>query len=114
MKQILLILSLVAVLKMNGQIPPSGTYTYKLCYHEWSGCVNTCTVIIQSDTITVYADDDIFVPKGEIIIKGILMQHKSGKWIIGLKPEDKDAPRVGGCGDGPSVIDFKRKRLVAC
>src|SRR5690606_40824474 len=81
MKQILLILSLVAVLKMNGQVPPSGTYTYKLCYHEWSGCVNTCTVIIQSDTITVYADDDIFVPKGEIIIKGILMQHKSGKWI---------------------------------
>ena len=47
--------------------------------------------------------------------KGILMQHKSTKkWIIGVKPEDVNAQEIGGCTDGPTVIDFKNKIYSKC
>lgn len=113
----ILITFLIAI-AFNGstpaQKPPTGTYTYKLCYNEWSRCFNTCTVIIKDDTIAVYANEDLSVPKGEIINKGIIMLHKSGKWIIGQKPEDINAVEIGGCGSGPAIIDFKKKRLKSC
>ena len=115
MKIIIPILILVACsLSTHAQRPTNGSYTYKLCYNEWSRCFNTCTVIIKDDSITVYADQDLSVPKGEIIDKGIILQHKSGKWIIGHKAEDINADKIGGCGNGPAIIDFKRKRFSSC
>jgi hypothetical protein len=98
----------------HAQRPVSGTYTYALCYNEHAKCFNTCTVIIKDDSITVYADLDLSVPKGEVIEKGILIQHRSGKWIIGQKPEDINALKIGGCGSRYPIIDFKRKRFWSC
>ena len=96
------------------QKPANGTYTYKLCYTEWSGCYNTCTVVIKDDSITVYSNEDLSVPKGEIIEKGRIVQHKSGQWIIAHKPEDINADKIGACRKGPTIIDFKRKRYSSC
>jgi hypothetical protein len=111
MKIINLIILLAFSSLTNAQLPESGTYTYKYCYKEWHSCVNTCTVVIKGDSITVYSDEDQSVPKGEIIDRGFLMKHKSGKWIIGHSEKDKNAKAIGGCGIGPSVIDFGKKRF---
>jgi hypothetical protein len=99
---------------LHAQKPDNGTYTYKLCYVGHANSFNTCTVVIKEDSITVFADYYLSVPKGEIIEQGIILHHKSGKWIIGQKPADKDADKIGGCRGGPMIIDFKTKRVWSC
>jgi len=42
------------------------------------------------------------------------MKHKSGKWIIGHTTKDKYAKEIGGCSDGPSEINFKKKIFWLC
>jgi hypothetical protein len=53
--------------------------------------------------------------KGDIIEEGIIMKHtKTGKWIIGHIIKDRDAKEIGGCSNGPSVINFKQKIFWSC
>jgi hypothetical protein len=53
-------------------------------------------------------------PKG-VIEEGTLMWHsKSGQWIIGTSPSDKDADEAGGCTDGPMVIDLEKRIYWTC
>ncbi len=39
---------------------------------------------------------------------------KSKHWIIGDNAKDKQAEEVGGCSDGPQVIDLKRGIYWTC
>ena len=100
------------------QKPKDGTYTYAIAFAEWDGKSNgaSCTVIIKGDSIKVIHNgtSNLIGKKGEIIDSGIIMKHRSGKWIIGHNPNDKNAKDIGGCSDGPSEIDFKRKRFWLC
>jgi len=101
------------------QKPKNGSYTYSIAYAEWGGKTlgSTCTVIIKGDSITVMHNDkkNVTGNKGDIFAKGIIMKHiKTGKWIIGHNAKDKNAKEVGGCSDGPSVIDFKHKIFWGC
>lgn len=53
-------------------------------------------------------------PKG-VIAEGTLMWHaRSGQWIIGHQPTDRDAGDVGGCSDGPEVVDLKGRVYWTC
>ncbi len=101
------------------QKPKDGIYTYALAFEEWQGksLGATCTVQIKGDSIKIINDGsgNLTGKKGDIIDEGILMKHiKTGKWIIGHSVKDKDAKEIGGCSDGPSVIDFKRKKFWSC
>ncbi|MBS0646421.1 MAG: hypothetical protein JSR97_07490 [Verrucomicrobia bacterium] len=100
------------------QKPKDGTYTYSIAFAEWQGksLGATCTVIIKGDSITVIHNGkgNLTGKKGDIIDAGIIMKHKSGKWIIGHNAKDKIADDIGGCSDGPRVIDFKRKKVWSC
>lgn len=101
------------------QKPKDGTYTYSIAFAEWGGksLGSTCTVIIKGDSIKVIHNGkkNLTGRKGEIIDEGIIMKHiKTGKWIIGHNKKDKDAKEIGGCSDGPSVIDFKHQRFWMC
>ena len=100
------------------QKPKNGTYTYTIAFaeHQGKSLGVTCTVIIKGDSIKVIhnGNPNLSGEKGEIIDEGIIIKHKSGKWIIGQSPEDKNAEEIGGCSDGPLVIDFKNKRLWTC
>lgn len=56
---------------------------------------------------------DVF-PKG-ILAEGILLWHPgSGQWIIGKSEDDREAVDVGGCSDGPEVIDLASKVYWTC
>ena len=112
---IILCASLVAL----AQKPKNGTYTYSIAFAEWNGksLGSTCTVIIKGDSIKVIHNgkSNLTGKKGDIIDQGIIMKHtKSGKWIIGQSVKDKNAKEIGGCSDGPSIIDFKQKKFWSC
>lgn len=120
MKLILAALSLLLFVNLTtAQKPKDGTYTYSIAFAEWQGksLGATCTVIIKGDSIKVVHNGkgNLTGKKGDILDQGIIMRHtKTGKWIIGHNNKDKDTKEIGGCSDGPSIIDFKRKRFWSC
>jgi hypothetical protein len=100
-----------------GQLPKSGVYEYEVAFAEWSGksLGTTVMVIISGDSIKVINNGSLSGEKGEIIEEGKIIKHKStGQWIISTKPEDEYAEEVGGCSDGPRIIDFKNKKWWTC
>jgi hypothetical protein len=103
---------------LYAQKPVSGTYTYTIAFAEWSGksLGATCTVKIKGDSIWVIhnGNKELSGEKDEIIDSGIIVKHKTGKWIIAQSANDKYAKEIGGCTDGPRIIDFKRKKLWLC
>jgi hypothetical protein len=119
MKTLLLAcLFLFAFMSTKAQKPKDGTYTYSIAFAEWDGksLGATCTVIIKGDSIKVVHNGkgNLTGEKGDILDAGIIMKHKTGKWIVGHSVTDKDAKEIGGCSDGPSVVDFKRKIFWSC
>ena len=103
----------------NAQKPKDGTYTYSIAFAEWGGksLGATCTIKIKGNSIRVIhnGNKNLTGIKGEIIDQGIIVWHaKSKQWIIAHNSKDKNAKEVGGCSDGPSVIDFKHKRFWMC
>jgi hypothetical protein len=49
------------------------------------------------------------------IADGTLMWHAtSEQWIIGLSKADRTAAHVGGCSDGPEVVDLRKKIYWTC
>ena len=106
--------------EMQAQKPKDGTYIYKTAFAEWGGrsLGSLVTVVIKGNSIKVIANDKSNLSetkKGDIIEQGIIMKHKkTGKWIIGHKASDKFAKEVGGCSDGPTVIDFQNKKWWTC
>jgi hypothetical protein len=95
--------------------PKDGTYTYTVAFAEWGGksLGSKCTVIIKGDLIVILNDGSL--TGGDTIEAGIIMKHKkTGQWIIGHTKKDRNAKEVGGCTDGPRVIDFRRRTFWTC
>ena len=54
------------------------------------------------------------IPSG-VLYEATLMWHaKTRQWILGHSDSDREAPEVGGCSDGPEVIDFKAHIIWTC
>jgi len=101
----------------RGQIPKSGSYEYEVAFAEWTGqsLGSTVTVVISGDSIKIINNGRLSGTKGAIIEQGRICKHRStGQWIIATKPEDEFAEEVGGCSDGPRVIDFRNRRWWTC
>lgn len=95
---------------------PQGSFVYELYFSEFSGRMENaeCKVTIKGTNIIVEQTENTNLSGDKIIIEGTLMRHRSGRWIIGQNPEDKDAEEIGGCSDGPTPIDFKTKIIELC
>ncbi|PHN06994.1 hypothetical protein [Flavilitoribacter nigricans] len=103
----------------RNEIPPDGTYRFDIAFAEWQGksMGEGVTVAIAGDSIKVIYEGDgslTNTKKGTMMDQGLIMKHKSGDWIIGTRPEDKEMEEVGGCTGGPAIIDFKHKRYWMC
>ncbi len=97
--------------------PKDGTYTYAVAFEEWKGrsLGASCTVIIRGDSIEVqHNGSNLTGRKGDVLFRGLLLKHRTGRWIIGRSAADRNAKEIGGCTNGPLVIDLKRKRLWLC
>lgn len=118
MPKAILTVALLLIFVTTGfsQKPKSGTYTYTIAFAEWQGqsLGATCTVIIKGDSITVINNGSITGKKGDIIDAGIIMKHKTGAWVIGHSKDDKQAAEIGGCTGGPTVVEFRTKKVWLC
>jgi hypothetical protein len=70
--------------------------------------------VIKGDSITIYATKKLaetrtFTEEGDILDEGIILKHRSGKWIVGNTQKDKEAKDIGG--EGPSILDFTKKEF---
>ncbi|HJS06749.1 MAG TPA: hypothetical protein VJ809_03790, partial [Pirellulales bacterium] len=96
----------------------TGRYEFRHVFAEaehWRIPSIKLIVDIHDDRIVlVNADSDEVFPFG-VIEEGTLMWHeKSQQWIIGHSDADRDAAQVGGCSDGPSVVDLIEKIYWTC
>ena len=114
MKGFVLFILILKALVSDSQIPESGTYIFKYCDLEYeNGCHATCKVVIKKDSIVVYATKELSerrtsTKQGEVIDKGIILKHQSGKWIVGKTQADVHAKEIGV--EGPAILDFKKKQ----
>ena len=97
---------------------PSGDYVF---VHKFAEAEHSSIPSIKVDVqirgrhivLTNNDKSDVF-PAG-VIAEGTLMWHTaSGQWIIGTESTDVDAREVGGCSDGPEVVDLERKVYWTC
>lgn len=95
---------------------PQGRMTYELYFAEFDGRMKNLSVniLISGNKITVFNNTQNPLTGGEIIIKGILLKHKSGKWIIGETESDQNVEEIGGCSGGLTPIDFTTKIIEWC
>ncbi|QBZ98690.1 hypothetical protein [Flavobacterium sangjuense] len=102
----------------HSQIPKSGIYFYTIHHAEHPNLKVTtkCRVEINGNKVKViYVGGNLSnIKKGDILDEGIILKHKSGKWIIGKKQSDTKLEEIGGCTDGPSEINFKKKIYWMC
>lgn len=114
MKKVFLLLAFIlSYASLSAQKLKTGTYTFRYCDLEYNSCVGNCKVVIKGDSIKIYATKKLaktrtFTKEGDIIDQGIILQHRSGKWIVGRSKKDINSNDVGG-EEGPFIIDFIKK-----
>ena len=99
------------------QIPlPSGHYVFqhRFAEHPTIPSIPLEVTINGSHIIVVnHSTTDTF-PQG-ILAEGQLMWHAaSEQWIIGHEASDRLAKDVGGCSDGPEVVDLSGRIYWTC
>lgn len=94
---------------------PQGTFIYELYFAEFSGRManSECKVIIKENNITVEQTENTNLTGGKAIFKGLILMHKSGKWILADDENDVNADEIGGCTEIP-IIDFDKKVIEWC
>lgn len=51
----------------------------------------------------------------DVIAEGLLMWHSaSQQWIIGHEASEKTAQDMGGCSEGPEIVDLVNKTYWTC
>jgi hypothetical protein len=103
----------------TSEIPADGTYRFDVAFAEFQGksMGEKVTVVIKGETIQIIYEGDgqlSQIKKGTVINEGKLIKHKKGVWIIGKHAADAQLDEIGGCTDGPAIIDFKAKKYWMC
>ena len=98
--------------------PPLSSGDYKFV-HRFEEHPNIPSILldvqIRGRHIVVINNDRTDVFPAGLIEEGTLMWHAgSGQWIIGMKPDDAHATDVGGCSDGPEVVDLQARVFWTC
>ena len=113
-----LILLLASAATVAGKPLPIKAGQYKFAHHfaeDPSFPSITVDVRIRGRHIVVTNNDktDVF-PHG-VLSEGTLIWHSASKqWIIGDTQKDADLSDVGGCSDGPEVVDLKNRVYWTC
>ncbi len=113
---IALFVSCLAAASTPRQPIASGQYTFRHKFAEHPSIPSiSVTVKINGRRIVVINESPPAVfPKG-ILASGTLMWHPgSQQWIIGHKKSDASLRDVGGCSDGPEVVDLQKKIYWTC
>jgi hypothetical protein len=114
-----LITLLISLAAMGSTLPPPlppGQYTFQHKFAEQPE-LSSIPLVAQINgfhIVLINESNSAVFPKGTIA-EGTLMWHAaSGQWIIGHNDSDRSAPSVGGCSDGPEVVDLEQKIYWTC
>jgi hypothetical protein len=93
-----------------------GVYRFELRFAEQPsipGAELKATIDGRHIELVNEGDSTVF-PRG-VVANGTLSWHaRSRQWIIAVDPADKDAGEVGGCSEGPQVVDLAARIYWAC
>jgi len=94
---------------------PQGKFKYEIYFAEFGGRMKngTCNVEINQNHIVVTQDETTGLTGGKVIFDGMILKHKSGKWILAEKKENVNAVEIGGCTEIP-IIYFDKKLIEWC
>jgi len=94
----------------------SGKYTFQHRDAEFPSSPGfSVKVVIRGNRITVINPKTYGPIPAGVIDKAMLMWHsKEKQWILGHKDTDRNAPEIGGCSDGPDIIDFQSRIIWTC
>ena len=94
----------------------SGRYEFQHKFAEQPEMHNEpVTVVIKGHHITIINEGPSGTFPHGIIGDGTLMWHsKSKQWILGYRKSDREVEDVGGCSDGPEVVDLKNRIFWTC
>ena len=99
------------------QIPlASGQYVFqhRFAEHPTIPSIQLHVTITDSHIVVVNPTASDPFPAG-VLAEGQLMWHTASKqWVIGNEASDKMAQDVGGCSDGPDVVDLADKIYWTC
>jgi hypothetical protein len=81
-------------------------FQHRFAEHPDIQSIKLIAEVIDDNIVLTNADSDRVFNFG-VIEQGTLMWHaRTQQWIVGNSEEDRNAEHVGGCSDGPSVIDL--------
>lgn len=120
MKQIVVLALLLVSGCSQAADPPlpiaSGRYVFqhRLAEHPSIASIPLNVTISGRHIVVVNPKASDPFPAG-VLAEGELMWHaRSGQWIIGDQLADTSAQEVGGCSDGPEVVDLAGKVYWTC
>jgi hypothetical protein len=111
------IASLCTACASTGHLPlASGEYSFRQRYAEHPDMPGIrLKVILDGNRIVVSNPTGQAPFPAGTLEEGTVERHaKSGQWIIVRTPADREAEDVGGCSDGPTVIDLRNKVYWTC
>ena len=99
----------------NAPIPDGEhNFTHRFAEHPTIKSIQLHANIEWPKVKITNSDNNSVFPFG-IIAQGEIAWHKPTKqWIIITSPEDRKAQEVGGCSDGPEVVDLENKIYWTC
>ena len=120
MKRLLVMCATLFPLAAWGNDPPiplpTGRYefTHRFAEHPDMESITVIAEIIDDYIELTNADSDAVFPFG-VLASGKLMWHaKSAQWIIAISDSAAEAEYVGGCSDGPDVVDLENRIYWTC
>ena len=120
MKYTAILVSLLAASCASAVDPPlpipDGVYIFhhRFAEHPDMPSIDLTAKIKGRHVVLINTGSSAAFPNG-VIAQGTLMWHlQSKQWIIGQAPGDRSANEVGGCSDGPEVIDLANRVYWTC
>ena len=95
---------------------PSGHYVFqqRFAEHPAMGGGPVEVTITGTRVVVTQRGGSAGFPAG-VLAEGELAWHAgSGQWIIARSAQDLSAPEVGGCTDGPEVLDLADRVYWTC
>jgi hypothetical protein len=102
---------------LNPNLPiRSGTYKFQHKFAEHPSMPSialTATIKGRYISLDNKMESQVF-PKGNIASGKLMWHAKSKQWIIGNSKQERFAEEVGGCSNGPEVVDLKKRIYWTC
>ncbi|KGQ20260.1 hypothetical protein LF41_796 [Lysobacter dokdonensis DS-58] len=90
------------------------TFHHRFAEHPFIPSVDM-QASIRAGRITITNPSPSAALPGGVIADGrLLWNAHASQWIIALFPADSEATEVGGCSDGPEVVDLEKRIYWTC